>query len=1845
MCRPIWNLPPIIGNVGRNKATQACPELGEGHSARWLFRRFPMVFCRNLPFSLSLKRAYYGLQGGNSTDDSFKESRANMLNKQHSFDGVDEDISFSNAASLIELLQLRAERQTHRTAYTFLENGEQPIQSMTYGELDLQARQLAAQLQALGLQGERAILLYPPELDYIVAFFACLYGGLIAVPAYPPSNGRHMPRLQAIIDDSQAAVILSTQSVANAVRQFAVDSAGLLDKRWLITDNLAAVDASAWRLPTLHDHDPAFLQYTSGSTGNAKGVIINHGNLMANQQLIKRRFGHNAQSTVVGWLPLYHDMGLIGNVMQPLYCGASAILMSPMAFLEKPVRWLQAISDYRAHTSGGPNFAFELCARKITADEKAGLDLGSWRLAFNGAEPISPDTMNRFAAAFAACGFSRKAFYPCYGLAEATLLATGGDKNAEPTVAAFYKAGLEQGKVRPAISGDDETRRLVGCGGIDVDAAQRIRIVDPETGEPCRDDQIGEIQLGGPSISQGYWQNASATGQAFIGAANSQHRWLRTGDLGFIEGGELFVSGRLKDLIIIRGRNYYPHDLEYAVEAATDALNPGCAAAFAVNGNDGEKLVVLAELKRNRLRQPDYRTEFAAIRTRLVEECGIQADTVMLLKPGAILKTSSGKIRRSACRQAFEQQQFKVVAVDELNGGGSVEPDTAKPTQSVEPTLLRQVLLSIADAEGARLLAQVLVEKAAALSGLAVEAVDIAQSLPSLGMDSLKAVELKYFIDELLAIDLPVAQLLGNHSLATCAEQALTLAKSGQAQIAPSAVEDNDEQPLSFGQQALWTVNRIETDSSLHNMPVAMHVRGKLDKSALNGALAALFERHAQLRSGFGLNRQTQTVRIPLAEPQYRLVSVTCYDERQRREAIAAFVRKPFDLEQGPLLKAALFSCADDDHVLAFCAHHIVVDFRSLSILLEEFKMRYLGQAPDLPEPAVSYADYVAWQSAYLADQRAEQDWQYWQRQLSGDLPKLALPIERQTACSSSCRGQAETLTIAPDTLQKLKQLAAEQHTTLYTLLLTVFKTLLYRYSGQQDIIVGSPTLGRPKREFADTVGYFVNPVALRSHPTAEQRFSDYLAEVNATVLGALTHQHYPFSLLVEKLQPEREQGTSAFYRAWFVLQSGGASDAAELALGIPGSALDWAGLSAESYALEEVAAQFDMALLMAETQQGLAASFQYRSELLSRTTVLRFIAHFQCLLHGMLANPDSRLSELPLLTAPERKQLAEWNATGIDYPHSNTIHSVFEAVARQHPDAVALVYRQRRLSYAELNAQANRLAQCLLAQGAGPERRVALCISRCPELVVGILAILKAGAVYVPVDPAYPKDRQAYLMQDAGCRWLLTDTALLPGLDCGTMATICVDDVDAYGNCSNDNPEIPLHADHAAYVIYTSGSTGKPKGVVVSHGNLMHSTRARNAYYQEPVGCYLLLSSFAFDSSVAGIFWTLSQGGCLCLPEENQVKDPAALGALIEYRRVTHLLALPSLYELLLEHAPTVALKTLNTVVVAGEACANPLTELHFKRLPDAALFNEYGPTEATVWSSVYAVTQPQGEANVPIGKPIGNMHIYVVDDALQLLPVGVAGELLVGGEGISRGYLDQAGLTAERFIPDPFGATGGRLYKTGDRARYLADGNIEFLGRLDQQVKIRGYRIELGEIEACLLRHPSIKAAAVAVREEVPGNKRLTAYLVAESGNTTDTEDLKAHIRHCLPEYMLPSAWLWLDAMPLNANGKLDRNALPASANQTDNAASYVAPRDEAEQAVADIWREVLGVQQLSIHDDFFELGGHSLSGVQVTAKVQELFNIEVPVNILFEAATVAKFVDRMAEYQATEAFEIAE
>jgi amino acid adenylation domain-containing protein len=1764
-----------------------------------------------------------------------------MKSQSHAYHKQAENaVDVSSARSLVDVLRLRARLQAHQRPYTFLADGEsQATSSVSYGELDRQARTLAVALQSRNLQGERAILLYPPGLAYITAFFGCLYAGVIAVPAYPPGNKRHLPRLQAVINDSQAAIILCTETIAGSARSL---FEGQKSPPILNTDALTD-KPDAWQPPELLHDALAFLQYTSGSTGNAKGVMVSHANLMNNQKIIKESFDHDRYSTVVGWLPLYHDMGLIGNVIQPLYIGAQAILMPPMAFLEKPVRWIKAISDYRAHTSGGPNFAFDHCVQKITPEEKAGLDLSSWRLAFNGSEPVQAATLERFAKAFAGCGFDRKAFYPCYGLAEATLLVTGAAKKTMPTVKSFNKSRLEAHQVSKESAQSGDCRELVGCGA--AGAGHRLRIADPDTGNVCDTRRIGEIQVSGPSVTQGYWQKTAETAETFF-TDDDKTVWLRTGDLGFIDGGELFVSGRLKDLIIVRGRNYYPHDIESAAEATADSLNPGCLAAFAVNGEDGEKLVLLAELKRSHFRQSDYKAEFVAIRRHLADECGVQADVIVLLKPGAIFRTTSGKIRRTACREAYESGLLDAVAIDELNRFTSLAapaPREEKQLSLSEQRFLRRALLLAPQDEAVQLLTQYLGERASALSGLKVNQAclcDKETSLLSLGIDSLKATELKYFIDDFLDIDLPVVSLLEDRSISAIAEQVLSLAKRQDGPKPEPSDQEASEMTLSLGQQAIWTVCRMEPDTTVYNMPIALHIRSTIDCAALDSALRDLMERHEQLQASFRLGNAMMPVqmRVQLSAPL--LERVACQTEQEKAQQLSAGVRRPFDLEHGPLLRTLLLSTAEDDHILLFCAHHIAVDFRSLAILLDELKRLYAahtaGLRAELPFLAAGYADYINWQKAYLRSDQAGQDLNYWRAKMGGDLPKLALPADRPRGSEVSCRGSAETLTIDPQITQKLRQLTASQGVTLYMLLLALFKVLLYRYSGQQDIIVGSPTLGRPKREFAGLVGYFVNPVALRSQPAGSKTFTDYLAEVKQTVLEALAHQDYPFSLLVEHMQPERGVGLSPFYRAWFVLQDSTAEDPAALVLGLNDKALDWPGLAVQTQVLEEQIAQFDLTLVMAETGAGLSASFQYNLAAFETATIRRMTDHFQCLLHGVLADPAMRLAELPLLTPAERsRQLVEWNETHADYPQDACLHELFETQAAKTPQATAVVFQDKSLSYEQLNTEANRLAHNLRSRGVGPEMRVGICLERSLELLIGLLAVLKAGAAYMPIDPDYPKERQLYLLKDADIGFLLTRSGLVDVIAYGETEIICLDRRDTYYLDYNaQNPAPAAAALNTAYVIYTSGSTGNPKGVMVSHRNVVHSTWARLRYYEEPVGCYLLLSSFAFDSSVAGIFWTLSQGGCLCLPEDNQPKDPVRLGALIDRHQVTHLLALPSLYAAMLEHIPAAKLASLKAVIVAGEACPDKVIGLHGASLPEVSLFNEYGPTEATVWSSVYAIWGQ--ESDVAIGKPIDNMRIYILDRHLQPVPVGVIGELYIGGEGITPGYLKQPGLTAEKFLPDPFGEAGGRLYKTGDLARYRFDGHIEFCGRIDDQTKLRGYRIELGEIETRLLQQPGIREAAVLIREDQPGNQRLVAYLVS-GGESLDTAVVRARLKESLPDYMVPSAFVPLEALPLNANGKLDRKALPAPEQQSLQQSELVAPRDEAEEAVAGIWREILGVEQLGIHDDFFELGGHSLSGVQVMAKMQELFGIDVPVNILFEAPTLAEFVDRVAAYQA--------
>jgi amino acid adenylation domain-containing protein len=1824
---------------------------------------------------------------------------------------------------MVALLRARAAQKPNAMAYLFLADGETESAHLSFAGLDLRARAIAAHLRDRVSPGERALLLYPPGLDYVEAFFGCLYAGIVAVPAYPPSR-QHLARLLAVIEDADPAAILTTVELAAKFRDGWTASSPGSEKdarrQWLATDALNTDWAERWRPPVLEPASLAFLQYTSGSTGDPKGVMVSHGNLIANQEAIRQSFGHTEQSTVVGWLPLYHDMGLIGNILQPLYVGSTAVLMPPLAFLEKPVRWLRAISAYGATTSGGPNFAYDLCVRKVTAEQKHGLDLSGWTLAFNGAEPVRAATLERFADAFAECGFRLESFFPCYGLAEATLFVTGErleeKQSSEPPVPT---SSLQPSASSPPPCGHPWT-------------GHEVRIVDPETRRICAEGQAGEIWVAGPSVAQGYWNRPDESERTFrakletgslrveenqssilphpafipeptgssLKPTASPTTFLRTGDLGFLDRGRLHVSGRIKDLIIVLGRNFHPQDIEHALTDRIEALRPGGCAAFSLDGDDEERVAVVAEIGREALRKGDFATLLATMRGILAEECELAAAELALVPPGAVPKTSSGKLRRRACKQAYAEGSLSVLARSgdaEEKAGEASGPCNGNGAVSGEPELqlLRQALSLLPQPQRAPLIAGFLRARTARLLKIGEAGLPLDASLRALGLDSLKAVELKHAVDDLLGIEAPLTLLLSEVSLGEAAEalarQAggvrLETGEKDEPYSSPSNLQPTAYN-LSAPQLAMWAMQQMEPDSIVYNLHLALRIEGRIEDNLLRQAFDRLVQRHEMLRTVYRAEGDSvsQTA-LPLSELRdyFAVVDASALPETELQDDMARRVREPFNLVRGPVFRAVLYrhgpgsqgsslqppACA---HTLLLRAHHIALDLWSLLILLDELKTVYAalakGREPQLPGHSAGYRDFVSREADYLAGPNGEKAWEFWRARLSGELPRLALPTDRSGPKTPGYRGASRALRLDAEETRRLKALADRHGATLFALLLAAYKVLLHRHTHQTDLIVGVPTSGRSQSRFAPMVGLFVNPVPLRTHPAARKSFAAYLAEVRDALLDALEHQDFPFPLMVERLQPERTAEHWPIYQTLFVLQraqAGIESALAQLALGEDGEPLDWGDWRAQPLAVRERVENFDLKLMAAECGDGLLFSFQYRSERFDPDTIDRWAQHFEVMLRGIAVDPEARLGDLPLLTEAEHRQvLTEWNTTGDEEgrlaepsapisslqppAYSLGLHGLFEQQAARQPERTALICGGTALTYGKLNERADRLARHLRELGVGPETRVGLCLERSAEAIVGLFAILKAGGAYVPLNPDQPKERIAEILADCGAALLLTQKRLAARGPVG-INILCLNEAGEWsletGREENRPPHLQptaygLPPESAAYLIYTSGSTGRPKGVVVSHANAVASTLARFRFYPEPAEGFLLLSSFAFDSSVAGIFWTLSQGGRLCIPKEDSHQDVEALADLVARERLTHLLCLPSLYNLLLDCADSGRLNTLRTAIVAGEACPPGLAAKHHRTLPATRLYNEYGPTEGTVWCSGYEIP-PAAEPNrsVSIGRPIANTRIYLLDVQLNPVPIGVPGELYIGGAGVARGYHGRPELTAERFVPNPFGeAPGSRLYRTGDLARWRPDGTLEFLGRTDHQVKLRGFRIELGEIEAHLLRHPRVREAVAIIREDSPGNRRLVAYAVAcpdadGENNPLTGETLRAFLRDSLPDYMVPAACMVLDALPLTPNGKPDRKALPVP--DRSGAECYAPPRDAAETRLAEIWAEVLRVEQVGIHDNFFDLGGESILAIQAASRAHKA-GLAVTPRHLFQHQTIAELAEAVRHGAAT-------
>ncbi|HET7463283.1 MAG TPA: amino acid adenylation domain-containing protein, partial [Longimicrobium sp.] len=1336
----------------------------------------------------------------------------------------------------------------------------------------------------------------------------------------------------------------------------------------------------------------------------------------------------------------------------------------------------------------------------------------------------------------------------------------------------------------------------------------RTYVLD-RAGEPVPVGVTGELYVSGGGEARGYLDQPARTAERFVpdrfgGRAGA--RMYRTGDLArWRPDGRLEFLGRGDFQVKVRGHRIelgeiearlaeHPSVRETIVLAREDAAGDRRLVAYVV-GDGALEAEALRSYLRERL--PEY----------LVPAACVRLDALPL--------TPNGKVDRKALPapegDAYAAHGYEAPA-------GEVESALAEIWSAV----------------------------------LRVDRVGRNDHFFELGGHSLLAVQAVSRVRQALGAEVALGELFARPVLADFARVVETAARAALPPIEPA--DRSGPLALSFSQQRLWFLEQLGSGGATYHVPARLRLRGALDRQALRRALDRIVARHEVLRTTFVFLHGEPVQRVAGVERSgFPLLD---HDLRAHPDAGAELRRlmleetaAPFDLERGPLVRGRLARLADDEHVLLVTMHHIVSDGWSIGVLVRELSALYAafhgGRGDPLPPLPVQYADYAAWQRRRVDGVVLRAQAEYWQETLAGAPERLELPTDHPRPPLQDHAGAAIGVELDEALAEALKALGRRESVTLFMTLLAAWAVVLARLSGQRDVVVGTPTANRGRGEIEGLIGFFANTLALRVDLSGAPTVAELLARVKAAALGAQQHGDIPFEQVVERVRPSRSLAHAPLFQVMFAWQN-----TPEASLELPGLAVAPTGASLP------VPAQFDLSLSLAETAGRIAGKVTYATALFERATAERHVGYLRRVLEAMAAGDGRAIDRLPLLPEAERRLVVEeWNRTVVADTDDACIHELFEAQAARDGGAVAVVHGERSLGYGELNARANRLAHHLRSLGVGPDTRVAVCMEQGPEMVVGLLAILKAGGAYVPLDLAYPPERLRYMLDDSAPVALLASGA--PAEAWAASGVPVIDPASpepAWAECPDVDPGragVGLTPAHAAYVIYTSGSTGHPKGVVNEHRCVVSQLRwARAAWGLEAHEAVLQRMPISFDVSVRELFLPLSVGARVVMVRPERRNDPDHLVETIRREGVGTLHSVPALLQLFLDHPEVETCTALQRVTCGGEVLAPALARRFHERLPHASLYHMYGPTETTV-AVIGLRCPPEGEpgARIPLGRPVANTRIYILDGRGEPVPVGVPGEIHVAGGQVARGYLNRPALTAERFGVDPFsGAAGARMYRTGDLGRWRADGMVEYLGRDDFQVKLRGFRIEPGEIEARLVEYPAIRRAAVLAREDVPGDQRLVAYY--EAAAATDAEALQEHLAGGLPGHMVPAAYVWMEALPLTPNGKVDRAALPAPDGGAYAGRGYEAPAGETEQALAEIWSELLGVEKVGRHDDFFRLGGHSLLATRLIVRVRQTMEVELALREVFQtpvlSALAETLLDRqLAGFDADELAELAE
>ncbi|QMS92433.1 NcpB [Nostoc edaphicum CCNP1411] len=1303
----------------------------------------------------------------------------------------------------------------------------------------------------------------------------------------------------------------------------------------------------------------------------------------------------------------------------------------------------------------------------------------------------------------------------------------------------------------------------------------------------------GELYIAGVLLARGYLNRPELTQEKFIPnpfSPDPDSRFYKTGDLArYLANGNIEYLGRIDNQVKIRGFRIELGEIE-AVLSQHSNVQASCAVVR--EDTPGDKRLVAYIVP-----QPEQRVSVSVVRSFLKEKLPeyMLPSAIVILE--ALPITSNGKLDRRALRAPDLHSQLSDQYVAPRN-----------PVEEILSLIWAQVLK--------------------------VELVGIHDNFFELGGHSLLATQLVSRVRTNLKVELPLRTLFAAPTIAQLSQNIQQLQQQDLEIVAPPILKraENGEIPLSYAQQRLWFLDKLNPNSASYNIPVGLRLVGTLNVVALEQSFREIIHRHEALRTNFVVVDgkplqiiQTQTNwTVAVVDLQHLPVTE---QKTAAQKLLQQQVIEPFDLESEALIRATLLMLSSTEQWLVVCMHHVVSDGWSIGVFIKELQALYNAYSQGQPSPLlplpIQYADFALWQRQWLQGEVLNSQLSYWKQQLANAPTFLPLPTDRPRGSVQTFNGAHLEFTLSAELTQKLEKLSQQQGCTLFMTLLAAYNTLLYRYTGQSDILVGTPIANRDRAETEGLIGFFVNTLVMRTNLAENPSFSELLPRLREMALSAYAHQDLPFEMLVEALQPERDMSHTPLFQVMFVLQN------------TPVSQLELTGLSVSELPIETSTVKFDLTLVMENTGTGLVGWWQYNTGLFDSSTIERMMGHFVTLLEGIVDNPQERISQLPMLTASEQQQLlVKWNDTQVDYPQNKCIHQLFEEQSLSTPDAVAVVFDNQQLMYHELNCRANQLAHYLQSLGVKPDVLVGIFVERSLEMVVGILGILKAGGAYVPLDPEYPQERLSFMLEDTQVGVLLTQKRLLDTLPATPAKVVFLDDICSYISQDNqDNPVSEVTASHLANVIYTSGSTGKPKGVMVEHRGLVNLAQAQiQTFSLDSDSRILQFASLNFDASIWEIIMAWKSGAILYLGTKDSIMPGMPLMERLRDYGITHVTLPPSALAVL----ATEELPKLQTIIVGGEACPAELIKLWSA---DRNFFNAYGPTEASVCATVAKCT-PEDD-KITIGRPIANAQIYILDSQLQPVPIGVPGELHIGGAGVARGYLNRNELAQQKFIPNPFNdEPDSRLYKTGDLARYLPDGNIEYLGRIDNQLKIRGFRIELGEIEAILSQHPGVRENVVVAREDIPGEKRLVAYFVPQLEQTPTTNELRIFLTEKLPQYMMPSAFVRLEFLPLTPNGKVDRKALPVPDFQnTQLAVTFVAPRTPVEKILADIWADALHLEKVGVLDNFFDLGGHSLTTIRVMSQVNETFQMKLPLRHLFTAPTIAELAQTIESTSGTD------